>query len=553
MNEDLNPLKLNKYLYIDKTPTWLVRVVYFFGILSWMMVAYGFWHAMWVDPFYKWVVAPIIGLFTIYHLTSFGINLFYKQFNKAKHIRFVNKFWKDNEESPIDIFLPICGEDLEVLNNTWKHVSQIDYKNKKVYILDDSKENCNEHKMLADNFGFNYIERPNKGEMKKAGNLKYTFERTDGKFITIFDADFAPHPDFLNEMLPYMNDPKVGIVQSPQYFQTNQNSYKKSPLAYAAAYQEEIFYRVMQVARDKFDAAICCGSNAIYRRKAMEEIGGPRQVDASEDSRTGFALLNKGWITRYLPVLLAVGICPDNTYAYFHQQHRWCRGRSSLVLSKEFLFSKVSVVQKICNISGFLSFLSRPLMILLSFHLFWTLIFYSPYISFVNSFIFFPYIIFSLFLFPFIHLIKFKKEVLFASMIQLYASTHALLGVFFGGSVAWIPTNAKHTTISVAFRQTIKAVAIYVLLYLSLFALSVRGRVIDFFDYNRYMIQFWMFWNITLSIFLLWKMYKAIEEKYQKQVISENASRLAFGAWQLKTAGLYTALSVLIFWFFAFW
>ncbi|OHB14495.1 MAG: hypothetical protein A2431_00005 [Candidatus Zambryskibacteria bacterium RIFOXYC1_FULL_39_10] len=553
MNEETNPLKLNKYLYIDRTPTWLVRSVYCFGIFSWLLVAYGFWRAMGVDPFYEWVVAPIIGLFTAYHLMSFGINLFYRQFDKDRHIRLVKKFWKNSDEASVDIFLPICGEDLEVLNNTWEYVSQIDYQNKKVYVLDDSKEDCDKHKFMAESFGFNYIERPNKGEMKKAGNLKYTFERTNGEFIAIFDADFAPHPDFLKEMLPYASDPKVGIVQSPQYFQTSQISYKKSPLAYAAAYQEEIFYRVMQVARDHFDAAICCGSNAVYRRRAVEDIGGPRQVDASEDSRTGFALLNKGWVTRYLPVLLAAGICPDNTYAYFHQQHRWCRGRSSLVLSKEFLYSRVSIIQKICNVSGFLSFLSRPLMILLSFHLFWTLIFYSSYISFMNSLIFFPYIIFSLFLFPLIHLIKFKKEVLFVSMVQLYASAHALLGVFFGRSVAWIPTNAKHTTISAAFRQTIKAVAVYVILYLSLIALSVRGQVVYLFDYDYYVIQFWMFWNIVLSAFLLWKMYRAIEEKQQKQMVNGKISRAAFGAWQFKTAGLYTAFSVFVFWFFAFW
>ncbi len=79
--------------------------------------------------------------------------------------------------------------------------------------------------------------------MKKAGNLKYAYERTRGEFIVIFDADFAPHPDFLLELLPYTADPKLGIVQSPQYFDISNEAYRKSPLAYAAAYQEELFYR----------------------------------------------------------------------------------------------------------------------------------------------------------------------------------------------------------------------------------------------------------------------------------------------------------------------
>jgi hypothetical protein len=29
--------------------------------------------------------------------------------------------------------------------------------------------------------------------MKKAGNLKYAYERTQGEYIVIFDADFARH------------------------------------------------------------------------------------------------------------------------------------------------------------------------------------------------------------------------------------------------------------------------------------------------------------------------------------------------------------------------
>ena len=52
---------------------------------------------------------------------------------------------------------------------------------------------------------------------KKAGNLRFAFARTRSPFIVIFDADFRPRADFLQETLPYMEDPSLGIVQTPQY------------------------------------------------------------------------------------------------------------------------------------------------------------------------------------------------------------------------------------------------------------------------------------------------------------------------------------------------
>lgn len=506
-----NPENIQKYLYIERTPTWKVRALYLFGIFSWLVFVYGISKVFLIDPFFHFIVGPIIAVFTLYHLLSFGINLFYCQYNLSKHFKFVEEFWPINKQPSVDIFLPICGEDAEVLCNTWEHVSKLYYKNKKVYVLDDSIEGCEQHKKLAEQYGFNYIERPNKGEMKKAGNLKYAFERTNGDFIAIFDADFAPHHHFLIETIPYMNDSSVGIVQTPQYFETTPEVYKHSPLAYTAAYQDEFFYRIIQVAKNRLNAAICCGSNAVYRRQALKAIGGPRQVTASEDSRTGFALLSKGWITRYVPIILAVGICPNNLYTYYHQQHRWCRGRSELVLSKEFITAPVSLIKKLCNVTGFLSFLLRPLEILLSFQLFWLLFLYNEYISFGNAIIFYLYLFFSFFLLPLFHIARFKKEVFLTSTIQTYTYTHSIISVMMRKTVDWISTNAKYSEVSPAFLQIIRIIVVYVSLYLFLIILAVRTGDIHFLNYNYWSIQFWIFWNLALSTIILWQFANTVK------------------------------------------
>ena len=71
---------------------------------------------------------------------------------------------------------------------------------------------------MAESLGLCYIRRPGGRIHKKSGNLRYAFARTTGEYIVIFDADFAPRPDFLAETLPYMDDPSLAIVQTPQFF-----------------------------------------------------------------------------------------------------------------------------------------------------------------------------------------------------------------------------------------------------------------------------------------------------------------------------------------------
>ena len=272
-----------------------------------------------------------------------------------------------------------------------ENVAQLKYFNKKVYVLDDSKEGCKEHEEMAVHYGFTYLARPNKGEMKKAGNLKYGYERSRSEFIVIFDADFAPHPDFLHELLPYMGDPKVGIVQSPQYFEMTERVNKRSALEYGGANIQECFYRFIKWC-GSFSATVCCGTNAIYRRAALDVIGGTVQAGHSEDQRTGFALQSRGWTVRYVPVILAVGLCPDGVYQYFHQQHRWCTGNIDLMLSREFWQSPVSWEAKYCYITGFLFYLHHLLAIVFSLQLFWWLLLYNSKITLANGILFYPYL-----------------------------------------------------------------------------------------------------------------------------------------------------------------
>ena len=264
--------------------------------------------------------------------------------------------WNPVSYPSVDVFLPNCGEDLTILENTWQNVARLQYPGTvTVYCLDDAARP--EVAELARRYRFEYLARPTH-EFKKAGNLRYAYDRSGGEFVVIFDADFVPRPDFLTELLPYMDDPSVGIVQSPQFFDVSR---AQNWLQRGAGAVQELFYRHIQPGRSAAGAPICVGSNAVYRRSALHQVGGTALIEHSEDVHTGFSLLAAGYRTKYIPLPLAKGLCPDRLSAFFNQQYRWCSGSMSLLRSRKFWSTKLSLRQRASFVSGFAYYLHTAL------------------------------------------------------------------------------------------------------------------------------------------------------------------------------------------------
>ena len=280
------------------------------------------------------VLALFFGWYTLvyaaYQFVSLPVNFGGRGFDYAAHVLRV-KSWRAAAWPDVDIYLPICGEPAEVLRNTWTGVFELVHSYPGVaraFVLDDGPSD--QAAGMSESFGFGYLRRPESREFKKAGNLNYAFGRTGAPFLAVFDADFRPRPDFLAETLPYLDDPTVGIVQTPQFFRA---SSRQTWVERAAGPTLEIFYRAVQVSRDRFGSALCVGSNAVYRRAALAPTGGFTLIPYAEDSHSGLDARLNGYRLSYLPVPLAAGICPATLDAFMRQQYRWCNGATSLVWS----------------------------------------------------------------------------------------------------------------------------------------------------------------------------------------------------------------------------
>ena len=261
--------------------------------------------------------------------------------------------WRPDVIPSVDVLLPSAGEELAVLENTYRSVAALHWPaDLLVTVLDDSARD--EVRELAHSYGFDYLVRPDRGHLKKAGNLLYGFARTSHDLILVLDADFVPRPDGLYELAPYMDDPRNGIVQSPQFFDFDR---RMNWVQHGAGATQVLFYRWVQPSRDKSDAAICVGTSALYRRAALARVGGFAQIGHSEDVHTGVKLMSVGYRVRYVPTVVTKGLCPDTFDQFVTQQYRWCTGSMSLLFSKAFHKHRLTFMQRLCYWSGFLYFI----------------------------------------------------------------------------------------------------------------------------------------------------------------------------------------------------
>ncbi|HEX8629922.1 MAG TPA: glycosyltransferase family 2 protein [Catenuloplanes sp.] len=299
-----------------------------------------------------WVLAPFLALGPLVTVMGLLLETFTRSFDLAGHLELVQR-WRPRRYPSADIMLPTCGEPLDVLQNTWRYVAEMRARYRgavKVYVLDDS--NRPEVAAMADEFGFRCFTRPHRGWFKKAGNLYHGMCNSSGDFVLVLDADFVPRADMLDETLPYFDaDPKLGILQTPQHFRVHEH---QTWVERGAAAVQELFYRSIQVARDQHGAVVCCGTNAIYRRAALEDNGGMALIAHSEDIHTGLDLSRLGWKVRYIPIVLASGMCPDEVETFFQQQYRWCMGTLTIVGSSKFWGTRMSLAARLCYLSGLL-------------------------------------------------------------------------------------------------------------------------------------------------------------------------------------------------------
>ncbi|MFB6576449.1 glycosyltransferase family 2 protein [Streptomyces sp. NPDC056402] len=386
-----------------------------------------------------WAFLAVLGLNLVALVLSCVNSLRQRRLTRQSHEVLI-RAWRPATLPDVDLYLPTCGEPLDVLGNAYRAVAAVDWPGAlTVWILDDADRP--EVAALAASYGYAYVVRPDRGHLKKAGNLNHALSLSSAEFIAILDADFAPRPDFLRHLVPYLADPAVGIVQSPQCFDTDETM---GWIQRAAGSAQEWFFRWIQPSRDASDAAICCGSNAVYRRSAIDLAGGFAQLDHSEDLYTGLALHEQGFRTLYVPVLVAKGTSPDRITSFVNQQYRWAMGNLHLLGTPVLRRMRAPWRMRLCFYEGIVGYLTTAVNT-----------FAAPLPPLVMMFWFpdhiRPWHVLPLLaplwlwhvLLPRISRTRWRVEVIRANVLTSVAAATAFVHTLRGRTAAWVPTGAR--------------------------------------------------------------------------------------------------------------
>ena len=217
----------------------------------------------------------------------------------------------------VDIFVPVCGEPVEMVTRTLEALEQVRWPGEKlVYVLDDGPTPG--VRDVAGRLGFIYLSRHDTGDARayaKAGNLNFGLAFSYGELVLVMDADQVAAPHILEVLAGYMRFPSVAFVQSQQSFLV--------PEGDPFFNNDRVFYEAVQLGLDGGDRVVSCGSGVLYRRAALDAVGGFATWNLVEDLTTSYNMHAAGWKSLYYQYPLSIGTSPMNVWGVYRQRGQW--------------------------------------------------------------------------------------------------------------------------------------------------------------------------------------------------------------------------------------
>jgi cellulose synthase (UDP-forming) len=346
----------------------------------------------------------------------------------------------DGREVTVDVLITVYGESLAKIRATATAALAIQGRHR-TWILDDGRSD--DVRALADELGCHYVRRLS-GNGAKAGNINHALSLAKGDFFCVFDADFVPRPEFLLETLPFFVNANVAFVQTPQTYGNLVNLVSRG-----AGYMQAVFYRFVQPGRNHFNAAFCVGTNVIFRRAAINDIGGMYTDSKSEDVWTSLMLHERGWKSIYIAKTLAVGDAPETIEAYTKQQLRWATGGFEIMFTHNPLSPRrrlttdqrimylVTATHYLTGIAPGLLLLVPPLEIFFDLRPVNLSIAWTTWLLFYAGFYLMQIVL------AFYTLGSFRWEVLMLAAVSFPIYTRALVNAFVGKEQKWHVTGSR--------------------------------------------------------------------------------------------------------------
>jgi len=226
---------------------------------------------------------------------SLGVNSYILLYLKGRARRIRKEV--DVKEWPlVTIQIPTYNEK-SVIERTLETCLKLDYPKERleIVVVDDSTDETTQILDRYEALHFPTVKVTHRSEREgyKGGALNTAIKHSSGELFLILDADTLPDRRFLKEAIPYMlEDNEVGFVQGKIEYINAEHSWLTRSLALA-----NDWYRTFsQSALSKGGMFLSfLGHGGVFRRTAIEEVGGWESDTITEDMDLSYRVQIAGW------------------------------------------------------------------------------------------------------------------------------------------------------------------------------------------------------------------------------------------------------------------
>lgn len=238
----------------------------------------------------------------------------------------------------VSIHVPAYKEQPEMLKHTLDTCAALNYPNFEVLVIMNNTTDAFYWRPVADHcavlnekigreaFKFCYLPKV-KGFKAGAMTLAYPMTDERAEIIAVIDADYAVDSEWLRELVPAFDDPKIALVQAPQDHRDGDENLLKTMMNWEYAG----FFDIGMVQRNEDNAIVAHGTMLMLRRTAFDQVGGWSTDTIVEDTELGLRLFEAGWDATYTNKRYGWGLLPDTFKAFKVQRHRWAYGAVQII------------------------------------------------------------------------------------------------------------------------------------------------------------------------------------------------------------------------------
>ncbi len=217
----------------------------------------------------------------------------------------------------ISVLVPAYNEE-GTIENTIKAIFSSEYPIKELIVLNDgSKDNTGRivERLLKKYSNLKLINKENSG---KADSLNQGIKLAGGDLVAVVDADSYPAKDSFSKLIGFFDKEDVGVATC-SIIPRNKNKFIER--------LQLIEYNVIAFTRKLLgyvDAIyVTPGPLALYRKNALEKIGGFSTKNMTEDIEATWHLAYEGYKRKMCLATYATTTVPNKFKPWYKQRRRW--------------------------------------------------------------------------------------------------------------------------------------------------------------------------------------------------------------------------------------